>query len=58
MPKTRSIRRMPLLLACLALAGCGAVAFPFRVTADALRIVPVAGDALAVPFDAAGEAID
>ena len=49
---------LALLLLSLALAGCGAVAFPFRVTADALRIVPVVGDPVATPFDAAGDAID
>jgi hypothetical protein len=47
-----------LLLSCAALVGCGAVALPFRATADVARIVPVAGDAVAVPFDAAGDAID
>ena len=45
-------------LLCAGLAGCGAVALPFRVTADAVRVVPVAGDVVAVPFDTAGDAID
>jgi hypothetical protein len=54
----RSALRATLLLVPLALAGCGAVAFPFRVTADALRIVPVVGDPVAAPFDAVGDAID
>ncbi|HET6518898.1 MAG TPA: DUF6726 family protein [Geminicoccaceae bacterium] len=46
------------LLSCAALAGCGAVALPFRVTADVARVVPVVGDPVAAPFDAAGDAID
>jgi hypothetical protein len=36
----------------------GVVALPFRVTADAARIVPVAGDVIAAPLDATGDAID
>jgi hypothetical protein len=43
---------------CTLLAGCGAVALPFRVTADVARIVPVAGEAVAEPLDATGDAID
>jgi hypothetical protein len=42
----------------LGLSGCGLVALPFRVTGDGLKVVPVAGDIAAVPFDAAGDAID
>jgi hypothetical protein len=49
---------LSILLACLVLAGCGAVALPFRVTADVARIVPVVGDPIAAPFDAVGDAID
>jgi hypothetical protein len=45
-------------LLCAALTGCGAVALPFRVTADVARVVPVAGDVVAVPFDAVGDTID
>lgn len=56
--QTRSLRPVVMVLLCLALAGCGAVAFPFRVTADALRVVPVVGDPVAAPFDAVGNAID
>jgi hypothetical protein len=52
------MRGLMLLLLCAALAGCGAVALPFRVTADVARIVPVAGDAVAAPLDATGDAID
>ena len=52
------MRILALLLVCAALAGCGAVALPFRVTADVARVVPVAGDVVAAPLDAAGDAID
>ncbi|MGI9504835.1 MAG: DUF6726 family protein [Geminicoccaceae bacterium] len=52
------MRIMTLLLFCSVLAGCGAVALPFRVTADVARIIPVVGDPVAVPFDAVGDAID
>lgn len=52
------MRIITLLMLCSALAGCGAVALPFRVTADIARIVPVIGDPVAVPFDAIGDAID
>jgi hypothetical protein len=45
-------------LLCAGLAGCGAVALPFRVAADVASVVPVAGDVVAVPLDAAGDAID
>jgi hypothetical protein len=47
-----------LLLACVGLPGCGAVALPFRVTADVARVVPVVGDVVAAPLDAVGDAID
>lgn len=46
------------MLAAMVPAGCAAVALPFRVTADVLRVVPVVGGGLAVPFDAVGEFID
>ena len=46
------------LVSCAALMGCGAVALPFRATADVARIVPVVGDPVAAPFDAVGDAID
>ena len=52
------MRALYVLLICAALNGCGAVALPFRVTADVAKIVPVAGDAVAAPLDAAGDAID
>jgi predicted MFS family arabinose efflux permease len=41
-----------------AIGGFAAVALPFRATADVARIVPVAGDAVAAPLDATGDAID
>ena len=50
--------RLALLAMMLALSGCGLVALPFRVTADVARIVPVAGDVVAAPLDATGDAID
>lgn len=50
--------RFVLVLLPLALSGCGLVALPFRVTADVARIVPVAGDIVAAPLDAIGDAID
>lgn len=52
------MRLVALLLIGTALAGCGAVALPFRVTADVARVVPVAGDVVAAPLDATGDAID
>jgi hypothetical protein len=52
------MRVLALLLICTSLAGCGAVALPFRATADVARIVPVAGDAVAIPLDATGDAFD
>ena len=54
----RVLGLLGLLLICGAMAGCGAVALPFRVTADVARIVPVAGDVVAAPLDATGDAID
>lgn len=52
------MRMLALLLLGASLMGCGAVALPFRATADVARIVPLAGDIVAVPFDATGDAID
>ena len=50
--------RILAILCLLTLAGCGAAALPFRVSADVVRVVPVAGDVAAVPLDATGEVID
>lgn len=52
------MRVTTVLLLCSVLAGCGAVALLFRVTADVARVVPVIGDPVAAPFDAVGDAID
>jgi hypothetical protein len=40
------------------LAGCGVVAFPFRVTGDAAKAVPVVGKPIGEPIHAVGDAID
>jgi hypothetical protein len=58
MRKFQMPRTVGLVLLLIALAGCGVVALPFRVTADVARIVPVIGDPVAAPFDAVGDAID
>jgi hypothetical protein len=52
------MRALIVLLAMACLSGCGVVALPFRATADVARVVPVAGNVVAVPFDAVGNAID
>jgi hypothetical protein len=46
------------ILSVLVPAGCAAIALPFRVTADVVRVIPVVGDAVAVPFDAVGNFVD
>jgi hypothetical protein len=51
-------RVLAVVLICSSLTACGAVALPFRVTADVARVVPVAGDVVAAPLDATGDAID
>jgi hypothetical protein len=53
-----SARAIVLLLAILALAGCGAAAAPCRVGSAALKILPAIGHTLATPTDACAEAID
>lgn len=40
------------------LSGCGAVAFPVRVTSATAKVVPVAGDVVAYPLDKTADAID
>jgi hypothetical protein len=50
--------RLLALLLALSLGGCGVVAAPFRVTADVVQVVPVAGDVVAAPLDATGDVID
>jgi len=59
---TRAYRRpsrwLMLAAAAVALAGCGVVAAPFRVTGAVVKAVPVVGHPVAAPFDATGDAID
>lgn len=50
--------RFLILAACLLLAGCGAVALPFRVVGDVVDVVPVVGGVASKPFRAAGDIID
>jgi hypothetical protein len=52
------IRLLLVVTAGLALGGCAVVAAPFRVTAEVVRVVPVAGDVLAAPFEVVGDVID
>lgn len=53
------LQNKPLLITLVIfLSGCSTVALPFRVTADAMRVIPVVGDAVAVPFDAVGNFVD
>lgn len=52
------MRLIPLLLACLALSGCGLVALPFRVAGDVIAVVPVIGKPLGAPIHAIGDIID
>jgi hypothetical protein len=51
--------RLAVLVAlCLALSGCGLVAFPCRAGSAIVKIVPVVGHPAAAPLDACAEAID
>ncbi len=52
------MRLAPLLLACLALSGCGLVALPFRVAGDVIAVVPIIGKPLGAPIHAIGDVID
>jgi len=54
----RHARWLVLAAAAVALAGCGVVAAPFRVTGAVVKAVPVVGHPVAAPFDATGDAID
>ncbi len=47
-----------LVVLAAALSGCGAVAFPVRVTSATAKVVPVAGDVVAYPLDKTADAID
>ena len=53
-----SARAILLVMATLALAGCGAVAAPCRVGSAALKIIPAIGHTLAEPTDSCASAID
>jgi hypothetical protein len=46
------------IAAVMSLTGCAVVAVPIHATADLVSIVPVVGNAIAVPFRAAGNLID
>ena len=46
------------VLLCAALAGCGVVAAPCRVTSAGLKMVPLVGHPAAAPTDACAEVID
>ncbi len=53
-----SLRATILLMATLALAGCGAAAAPCRVASAGLKILPAIGHTLAEPTDSCASAID
>jgi hypothetical protein len=53
-----AMRIMIIVVACLALPGCGLAAAPSRVTSAGLDIVPLAGHVAATPTDACADAID
>jgi len=55
--RRRQVRWL-VLAAAVALAGCGVVAAPFRVTGAVVKAVPVVGHPVAAPLDATGDAID
>jgi hypothetical protein len=46
------------LIVVATLSSCGVVAFPFRVTGDAVQMVPVVGKPVGKPIHAVGDAID
>jgi hypothetical protein len=52
------IKNLAVILLCLAVAGCGAVAAPCRVASAGLKIVPLVGHIAAAPTDGCAEAID
>jgi hypothetical protein len=52
------MRSIILLIACVALSGCGLAAAPCRVTSAALDIVPIVGHIAAAPTDACAGVID
>ena len=54
----RCFQALLILTAAAALAGCGVVAAPVRVTSAAVKVVPVAGDVVAAPLDVSADVID
>lgn len=50
--------RILLLLICVLLSGCGAVAAPCRVASAGLKIVPLVGHVAAAPTDGCADVID
>lgn len=46
------------IVVAAALAGCGVVAAPVRVTSGVVKVVPVAGDVVAKPLDVTADVID
>lgn len=52
------MRKSLILLACLALSGCGVAAAPCRVASAALDMIPMVGHAAATPTDSCAAAID
>jgi hypothetical protein len=56
--RNSEVRLMLCLIVLATLSGCGVVAFPFRVTGDAVQAVPVVGKPIGKPIHAVGDAID
>jgi hypothetical protein len=56
--RRRILNATLLLSLAIGLGGCGLVALPFRATSAVIKVVPVAGDVVAAPFDATAEVID
>jgi hypothetical protein len=52
------VRLVSCVIVLAVLGGCGVVAFPFRVTGDAVQMVPVVGKPIGKPIHAVGDAID
>ena len=52
------LRAILILAAAAALAGCGVAAAPVPVTSKVVKVVPVAGDAVAAPLDVTADVID
>jgi uncharacterized protein (DUF697 family) len=52
------MRAILILATAAALAGCSVAAAPVRVTSKVVKVVPVAGDAVAAPLDVTADVID